>query len=272
MNPAVRPARTVRTGPRLLAAAGAEWIKFRSLRSVPAVLLATAVVLLLGAGLVSAGYRSGWSTMTAGDRAAFDPTYTSLRGIEPAQLLVGGLGVLAVTGEYACGLIRTTFAATPQRGQVLAAKALVLGAVVWGLSTAACFAAFLLGQSLLASPARHAGLGDPGVSRAVAGGGLYLLLVGLLGLALGALVRRTAAALAALFGVLLVLPLVVGMLPGGAADRIAPYLPAAAGSQLWTVVRGAGHAPGPWQGAGVFVLYVAGTAAMALVAVRRRDV
>ncbi|GAA2146246.1 ABC transporter permease subunit [Kitasatospora kazusensis] len=257
--------------PRLRAVAGAEWIKFRSVRSVPAVLLATTLVLLLGAGLVSAGFRSGWSTMTAAERAAFDPTYTSLRGIDLAQLLVGALGVQTMAGEYAAGQIRTTFAATPQRGLVLAGKALVLGSVVWGLSTAACLTAFLLGQSLLGSPARHAGLGDPGVSRAVAGGGLYLLLVGLLGLALGALLRRTAAALAALFGLLLVLPLVVGMLPGAAGDRIAVYLPAAAGSQLWTVARGADHALGPWQGGGVFLLYVAAGAAAALVVLRRRD-
>lgn len=262
-------------GSRLHAAVSAlasEWIKFRSVRSAPAVLAATAAAVLLGSWIVSAGYRGDWPSMAPADRASFDPTYVSLEGILLAQLFVGALGVLTMTGEYATGLIRPTFIATPQRARVVAAKLLIFGAVVWAGCTALAFAAFFLGQSLLGSPAPHASLGQPGVLRAVFGGGIYLLFIGLFGLAIGALLRRTAAALAALFGIVLVLPLVVGMLPGTTGARIGAYLPAGAGEQVWHVVPTGSPDLGPWQGAGVFALYVAAAIAGAIVLIRKRDV
>lgn len=259
-------------GLRLRATVGSEWIKFRSVRSVPAVLIAAAIVVVVGAVLVTTGFRSGWSTMTAGEQATFDPTYQSLRGIELAQLFVGALGVLTVTGEYTSGLIRTTFAATPQRAQVLVVKGLILGAVVWALCTVASFSAFFVGQALLTAPARHASLGDPGVLRAVFGGGVYLLLIGLFGLAIGVLLRRTTAALAGLFGIVLVLPVAVGLVPGDLGDRLSEYLPSTAGMEFWTVVRTGDHTLGAWPGLMVFVLYVVAAGVAALVLLRRRDV
>ncbi|MEY9873854.1 ABC-2 type transport system permease protein [Streptacidiphilus sp. MAP12-33] len=261
-----------RVATRWRATARSEWIKLWSVRSVPAVLEAALVVVVVGGFVLGAGYRSGWASLSPADQASFDPTFTSLRGVELAQLFVGALGVLAVTGEYATGLIRTTLAATPQRAQLFAVKALVLGAVVWALCTAAAFAAFALGQSQFTGPAPHASLGGPGVLRAVAGGGLFLTGVALLGLALGALTRSTPLGLAAFFGVLLVLPLVVGLLPSGVGDRIGPYLPGEAGSQLWHVRPPSPESLGPWQGAGLFALYVAAAGAAALVLLRRRDV
>ncbi|HEX4705116.1 MAG TPA: ABC transporter permease [Pseudonocardiaceae bacterium] len=259
-------------GLRLRATAGSEWIKFRSVRSVPAALLATAVVVVVGGLLVTAGFRSGWSTMTASERATFDPTFQSLHGVELAQLFVGALGVLTVTGEYTSGLIRTTFAATPQRAQVLAVKGLILGGVVWVLCTVASFAAFFAGQVVLTAPARHASLGDPGVLRAVFGGGVYLLLIGLFGCGVGALLRRTAAALAALFGIVLVLPIAVALVPGVLGARLNEYLPSTAGMEFWTVVRTGGDALGAWPGLAVFALYVVATGVAALLLLRRRDV
>jgi hypothetical protein len=219
---------------RLRATTRSEWIKFRSVRSAPSVLLATAAVLLVGAWLVSAGYRDGWATMSPTDRAAFDPVYQSMRGIELAQLFLGALGVLTVTSEYTSGLIRGTFTATPQRRQVLATKALVLAAVV--------------------------------------GGGLYLALVGLLGLFTGALLRRTPAALAALFGVLLVLPVAVGMLPGRVGALLGEFMPSTAGSEVWQLVHTGAYTLGPWQGFGVLAGYVSAAGAAALALIRRRDV
>jgi hypothetical protein len=260
------------SGPRLRATVGSEWIKFRSMRSVPAVLIATAVVVVVGGVLVAVGFRTGWSTMAAADRAVFDPTFQSLRGVELAQLFIGTLGVLTVTGEYTSGLIRTTFAATPQRAQVLVVKGLILSAVVWALCTVASFVAFSAGQAVLTAPARHASLGDPGVLRAVFGGGVYLLLIGLFGLAVGALLRRTAAALAALFGVVVVLPVAVGLVPGDLGARLNEYLPSTAGQEFWTVVRTGGHALGAWPGLAVFALYVVAAAVAALVLLHRRDV
>lgn len=256
---------------RFRATAASEWIKFRSVRSGPAVLLATALALLLGSWLVSSGYRNGWAQMSAGDRAAFDPTYVSIRGIELAQLFVGALGVMTVTGEYSSGLIRATFTATPQRAQVISIQAAILGAVLWMWSTVLSFAAFLIGQAQLTSPVPHVSLGDPGVLRAVVGGGLYLTLIGLFGLFIGVLVRRTAAALAALFGLVLVLPVIAGMLPVGIGSHLAEFLPSSAGEQVWQVHHDS-LTLGPWQGFGLLALYVATAAVAALITVRRRDV
>jgi DNA-binding NarL/FixJ family response regulator len=101
-----------------------------------------------GGGRLAAGdaNRGSYLAASPAGKAAFDPVFTVLQGIELAQLFVGALGVIAVTGEYNSGLIRGTFVATPQRAQVLAMKALVFAVVVWACCTAMSFAAFFLGQ------------------------------------------------------------------------------------------------------------------------------
>src|SRR5690349_4280475 len=149
---------------RLRATARSEWIKFRSVRSGSLALAATALTMVAGAWLLGAGNRGSYLAASAAAQAAFDPVFTVLQGIELAQLFTGALGVITVTGEYTSGLIRGTFVATPQRAQVLVMRALVFTVVVWACCTAMSFAAFFLGQSVLA-PAKHAGIGDPGVLR-----------------------------------------------------------------------------------------------------------
>ncbi len=264
------PGRAIRLDARLWATARSEWIKFRSVRSGPFVLAATAATLLIGAWLLGAANRGSYPALSPADKAAFDPVWTVLRGIELAQLFVGALGVLTVTGEYTSGLIRGTFVATPQRAQVLAMKALVFAAVVWVCCTALVFAAFFLGQRVL-SPARHVGIGTPGVPTAVFGGGLYLTLAGLLGLFLGILVRRTPAALAALFGLLVVLPIVFIEIPGGISARLGEYAPGSAGEQGFHLLHGGAYALGPWQGLGVLAAYVGAAALAAFALILRRD-
>src|SRR5262249_62270835 len=123
------------------------------------------------------------------------------------------------------GLIRSTFIATPQRAQVIAMKAMIFAAVVWAWCTLLSFAAFFIGQALLSSPAKHVAIRGPGVLTAVFGGGLYLTAVGLLGLFIGVLLRRAPAAPAVLFGVLLVLPVGVGVLRGPIRAPPAAFLP-----------------------------------------------
>jgi ABC-2 type transport system permease protein len=264
---AARPGVSIET--RLMATARSEWIKFRSVRSGPAVLLATAVTLLMGAWLLGAASRGSYAAASLAGKAAFDPVYTVLQGIELAQLFIGALGVISVTGEYTSGLIRGTFVATPQRAQVLAMKALVFAVVVWACCTALSFAAFFLGQRVL-SPAKHVGIGDPGVLTAVFGAGLYLALVGLLGLFIGVLVRRTPAALAALFGLLAVLPIVFIEVPGKITKNLGEYMPDA-GEHAFHLLHGGAYTLGAWQGLGVLAAYVAVAAVAAFTLIRRRD-
>jgi ABC-2 type transport system permease protein len=259
----------IRLDSRLRAAARSEWIKFRSVRSGPFVLLATAVIVLMGAWLLGASNRGSYAALSQAGKAAFDPVYTVLQGIELAQLFIGALGVMTVTGEYTSGLIRGTFMATPQRAQVLAMKALVFAVVVWACCTALSFAAFFLGQSVL-SPAKHVGIGDPGVLTAVFGAGLYLTFVGLLGVFIGVLVRRTPAALAALFGLLAVLPIVFIEIPGKITKDLGEYMPDA-GEQAYQLMHRGAYALGPWQGLGVLAAYVAVAAVAAFALILRRD-
>src|SRR5215471_12159932 len=256
---------------RLRATARSEWIKFRSVRSGPAVLLATAVILPVTAWLLCSYYRNSWATMSPASKASFDPVFISLRGIEGAQLFVGALGVITATGEYTSGLIRGTFIATPQRAQVIAMKAMIFAAIVWAWCTLLSFGAFFIGQALLSSPAKHVAIGDPGVLTAVFGGGLYLTLVGLLGLFIGVLLRRTPAALAALFGILLVLPVAVGLLGGKIGAQLAEFLPDSGGEEIFKLLHGGAYTLGPGQGFAVLAAYVAAAAAPAFLLVRRRN-
>jgi ABC-type transport system involved in multi-copper enzyme maturation permease subunit len=253
---------------RLRATARSEWIKFRSVRSGPFALLTTALIVVAGAWLLAAGNRGNPAASSA-SKAAFDPVFTVLQGIELAQLSSCALGVLTVTGEYASGLIRGTFVATPQRAQVLAMKALVFTVAVWACGTATTFAAFFLGQSVLA-PARHVGIGDPGAATAVFGGGLYLTLVGLLGLFIGVLVRHTPAALAALFGLLVAAPIVFIEIPGKITKNLGEYLPDA-GEEAFKLLHGGAYRLGPWPGLGVLAAYVAAAAVAAFALILRRD-
>ena len=118
----------------------------------------------------------------------------------------------------------------------------------------------------------HVGIGDPGVLTAVFGGGPVPTLVGLFGLFIGVLVRRTAAALAVLFGILTVVPLIASMLPGRLSANLAEFLPGGAGEQAWKLLHTGPYTLGPWQGLGVLAAYVAATAAAGVVLLRRRDV
>lgn len=244
-----------------------EWIKFRTLRSSWFTLVG-AVLLMLVFGTIF-GYTTStanWAKLGADSRAAT----TSLGGYHIVQLVIGVLGVLFVTGEYATGMIRSTFAAVPRRLPVLAAKSGVFAAISVVTMTVASFAAYFLAQAFLSSHGHGSSLSDPGALRTVAGVGVYLTLIGALGGALGWIVRSTAGGISALVGIMLILPGVVGLLPNGIGDVITKYLPSEAGGAFITAAPHAG-ALSPWTGLAVFALWVAGAFAAATVLVRRRD-
>jgi ABC-2 type transport system permease protein len=247
-----------------------EWIKMRSLRSTFFTLIA-AVVALVGLGvLFSAFSASRWAQMTPHERSDFEPGLTSLRGFFLAQLAVGVLGVLMVSGEYATGMIRASLSAVPGRLPVLWAKAAVYAAVIWVLMTAGAMVAFLIGQAAMSSKHIGTSLGDPGVLRQVMGVGLYLTVVGLLGVAIGALIRNTAGGIAAVFGLLLVVPVLAEALPTSWSNHVSQWLPGNAGQSLIALHQQA-HTLAPWTGFAVFCLYAAVALAAAAVLLLRRD-
>jgi ABC-2 type transport system permease protein len=247
-----------------------EWVKLRSVRSTFFTLVA-ATIAMIGLGpLLSAVTADRWPDMTASERAAYEPVALSLVGYYLAQLAVGVLGVLVITGEYSTGMIRATLTAVPRRLPVLWAKAAVFAAVVWALMTAASLTAFLVSQALMESTGNTASLGDPGVTRVVLGNGLYLTAVGLLSVGLGALIRNTAGGTTTIFGLLLVVPEIVKTLPGAWAENIGKFLPNNAGRSITFLDPGPASLA-PWTGFAVLCLYAAVALAAAAVALKRRD-
>ncbi|HET6189531.1 MAG TPA: hypothetical protein VFE59_21385, partial [Trebonia sp.] len=181
-------------------AARMEWIKLRSLRSTRWVLAAGMVA------TVALGVVAGYNTRSV----TGDPTSNVLAGALVGQVITGVLGVLAMTSEYSSGLVRVTFAAMPRRGLVLAAKTAVFGAVCLAAGEITVVASFLGGMAALRSSVPHPSLSDPAVLRAVLMTGAYLVLTGLAGLGIGAILRHGAAAVGVLVGGLFVLPLITG--------------------------------------------------------------
>ena len=205
------------TFPRVLRS---EWIKLRSLRSTTLTLAAGLAAIVGMAVFVALIRNRQWETMSALQRQSVSVSYdVHVGGRFIGQLLIGVVGVLVVTGEYATGMIRATLAAVPRRLPVLTAKLTLLTLLLASTTLVAAFAAWFAGSALM-SAHWQASLSDPGVLRAVVGQAVVLTAVALLGASLGFLLRNTAAAIATLFGIVLVLPVV-----GELWTSVAPYLP-----------------------------------------------
>jgi ABC-type transport system involved in multi-copper enzyme maturation permease subunit len=209
-------------------------------------------------------------TRPPADPAGFDAVAVSLAGVQLAQLAVGVLGVLVITNEYTSGLIRTTFAAVPRRTLVLWSKATILAAAIFTLSLPAVIGAFLIGQSVLSAERLDVAVGDPGVARAIVGAALYLTVVALIGLGLGALLRRTAGGVAAIIAILLGPQILTGFLPADLADDVYRWLPSPAGLAI-TTTRVDSALLSPWAGFAVFLLYAAAVLALGAWRLRSRD-
>jgi hypothetical protein len=210
--------------------------------------------------------------LKSSELAHVDVVQLAMAGLHLSQIAYGVLGALIITGEYGSGMIRTTFAAVPRRRTVLAAKGLVFAGVALitaTVSTAVAYAAFL--ATLPANTLSGTGLSDPGVARAVLGGGLYLTVYGLLGFGLGALLRSSTATIATLLGVLFVPPLLLNLLPGSWKVTIGPYIPMQSGSQIFVAARREAASLAPWTGFGVFCLYAAVALLAGIAMINRRD-
>jgi ABC-2 type transport system permease protein len=256
--------------PLLLDVLHSEWTKLRSVRSTYWILLAVAAITIGFGAILCTYYSLNYTTMHAADKAAFSPTSYALSGLILAQLAVGVLGALVITSEYGSGMIHTTFAGVPQRRLVLGAKALVFTAVTMVTGVGSCLVAFFVSQAILSDHHLQTTISAPGELRAVIGGGLYLAVLGLLSFGLGAIIRHTAGAIAAVFGLVLVLPGVAIFLPSSLSNTIGPYLPSTAGRAVFSVGPQA-HALTPWVGLAVFSAYAAVALLVAGFLVTRRD-
>jgi ABC-type transport system involved in multi-copper enzyme maturation permease subunit len=243
-----------------------EWTKFTSLRSNRWILAGFAVTGVALGVLISALTGHAWPHLSAQSRAHWDPTNNTLAGLIPGYLLIPMLGVLMMSSEYSSDAIRSTLAAVPKRQLVLVAKVLVFAAVAFVVDEVVTFAAFLAGQQVMGT-APHATLGQPGVLRALVLSGAFLALMGLLGLGIGTIIRRSAWAIAAYAGIVLVLPMILVALPGH-AWRFGPLLILGNSEAAVKILPGV---LSPWAGFAVMTFYAAGALVAGTMLLVRRD-
>jgi ABC-2 type transport system permease protein len=220
----------------------AEWIKLWALRSTSWTLLLSALAIVgMNLNAAVADYQN-WPHYDAGIREIFIPiwamrdAFTQVAGMV-LMLATGSVGAITLTGEYGTGLIRTTFAAVPARRPLVAAKVLVVTAVMLGYGVLVAGSSFWATQAVLSG--RHMGMsiGYPGVFQAVTASALLAPVCALIGMGIGAIVRHSASTMVITTAVLLLLPLCFTTKYRWTAD-IKHALPASAWERLIDVGYG----------------------------------
>ena len=271
--PAVRPAAHGRRRAGFGHLVLAELTKIRTVRSTVWSFILLVILTLGFTGLITAVTVAGWDKADASSRAQLvsDPVGSILgAGLEFGQLTICVLGVLVLTSEYSTGLIRSSLLAVPKRWPMLAAKAVGFAGLVLVIAEIVCFASFFLGSAILHSKV-PVSLSDPGVLRAVAGGGLYLTGLGLFAMGVAGVIRHSAGAITAVIGFVLVLAPLATLIPDPAGKYIAAYLPTQAGQLIVQTHHQSGDVLTAWQGFGVFGLWIAVLLVLAGVLLQRRD-
>jgi hypothetical protein len=250
-------------------ALASEWTKIRTVRSTWWTL---AILVVVSAGLGVLVTAAEAPAAGAAPRPGFDAAQLSL-----GAFLYAGPLVLAVTGasglpsEYATGMIRASLAAQPRRVTFFLAKTAVTAGVALAFSLTAASASFAAGQAVLGPDAVP--LTAPHVLRAVAGGALYVTMTCLIAFGIGAVLRHSAGAITASFGVLFIVPVVAEVLPGSWNAEIARWLPGSA-AQVLTATTGPQGGPqyfGPWEQFAVTAAWAGVLLAAGTVLVCRRD-
>jgi ABC-2 type transport system permease protein len=247
-----------------------EWTKLWSLRSTRWSLL-FAVIAMAGLGVLIAAVSMGrWSHLSPGDRASFDSIDRSLGGYHLAQLAIGVLGVLVISGEYSTGMIRSSLMAVPRRLPVLWAKIAVFASVTFVLMLASAFVAFFGAQAILTEHHVNVTLGHPHALRTLVGTVLFMTVTGVLCVALGTIIRSTAGAIATFAALLFVLPGIVDILPSEIGNSINPYLPSNAGGAIAKAIPDP-HTLSPWGGFALYCSYTIVLLTIAAYLLVRRD-
>jgi ABC-2 type transport system permease protein len=244
----------------------AESIKLRTVRSTWWTLVAT---LVLGAGLtvLICWGNAEWLASADADES---PGSFITWGMMIAQITAVVLGALVVTTEYGTGMIRSSFAAVPARGRVLAAKAIVVTSVLFVVGTVTALVGYVGGNYFL----DREGIGmalEGDVLRAMYGSGLYLAGIGLFTVAVGFLLRHTAGTISIVLALMLILGNMVMLVPGTFGDWLEKLMPGNAGASIATPVSFNPNLLGPWEGYGVFLFETAILLGLAWAMVRRRD-
>ncbi|MEU8700311.1 ABC transporter permease [Streptomyces sp. NPDC048680] len=182
-------------------AIASEWTKIRSVRSTMWT-LGVLIVLLLVIGLLSAVAVD----MSDTDLGSTPVLSLGFFGVLLGSICVITLGVMTIASEYGTGMIRTTMTACPSPGRVLGAKAIVFFLLTFVLTTVMTSVVAVLQTAILDADTPS----GADWLRSTVGVGLYIATLGLLSLAIGALIRHSAGAITVMIGVVL-LPLVLAI-------------------------------------------------------------
>jgi hypothetical protein len=161
--------------------------------------------------------------------------------------------------------------AVPRRLPVLWAKLVVFAVVSFVLMFAASLVSFVIVQAIVKQHHVQHSLSSPGAMRTVVGAALFLTVLSILCVALGALLRNTAGGIAAFVFLLFVLPGISAILPSSVNDAVSPYLPLSAGTAIASHHFDSPHHLAPWAGFGLFCAYAAAAVIAAGVLMLRRD-
>ncbi|MGY1607967.1 MULTISPECIES: ABC transporter permease [unclassified Geodermatophilus] len=245
----------------------AEWIKLWSVRSTG---WSVAAMVALGAGLTTLVCALVAPDLAAGQTG--EPVGAFITwGLLFAQVTAVVLGALTVTSEYGTGMIRATLAATPRRGTVLVAKALVLSGTLFVAGVVTAFLGWLGGNAFLSAEGIGIALGDDGMLRSLLGSGLYMAGLGLLAMAAGLLLRSTAAVVSVVLALVFLVGNLVMLLPGALGEWLTKLMPGNAGSRIATPETFNPLLLEPWAGFAVFAVEVAVVLAVGALVFTRRD-
>jgi ABC-2 type transport system permease protein len=265
------PARTYEGRVTLAHVIRAEWTKLWTLRSTRWSLLVSFIAMAGLGPLVAAVQMSRWGQLSLHDRLTYDSINTALGGYHLAQLTIGVLGVLVISGEYTTGMIRSSLMAVPRRLPVLWAKILVFAVVTFVLMLLASLISFFAVQAIVTQHHVQHGIGDAGALRTVVGGALYLTVLAVMCVGIGGILRNTAAGIATFVALLFVLPGISAILPTSVNDAISPYLPLSAGTTVASHSFDNTHHLAVWAGFALFCGYTLIAAVGAAISLVRRD-
>jgi ABC-2 type transport system permease protein len=238
----------------------AEWTKIRSVQSTVWSLIAFVVVAIGFSALIALVISNTWNSPGNHPnhaRLLSDPTAVIFgAGLGLGQLAICVLGVIVISSEYTTGAIRASLLAVPHRIPWLAAKGAVFAALVFVVSAITIFVTFFLTTAILRSHVSIT-LGQPGVTKAVIGGILYLTVLGLFAMSIGGLIRHTAGGIAIVIALVIVVPPLVSLIPGTIANHVHGYLPTVAGELVAQTSQQSGDVLSGWQGFGVFCAWTA---------------
>jgi ABC-2 type transport system permease protein len=261
--------------PRLVRA---EWIKFWSVRSTVWTLSIMALAMIALVTLISLAVTASIGEMSAEDGPIGLVPFTF--AVQMASIAVVVLGVLTISGEYTTGMIRASLAAAPRRTPVLWSKVVVLASTIFIISLVVVAISVAVQMPILNGKNVGLDLGDGDTQRVLVGNALYLTMISLFAFAFGALLRHSAAALATVLGLVLVVETVVNAVPWEPLEYVRPFLPSSAGSkitqpqlmvELMNEVGGKGVDFGPWGGFAVLVVWVLVILGIAAVLLKKRD-